>query len=98
VADAARARELLDRSTALATALSPHIGYAETAAIAKLSVETGRPIREIVRERRLVPDRALDAILSAEAMTSPGRPGEKSYKQQPRKNQKAGRKEGRRRR
>ena len=28
VADAARARELLDRSTALATALSPHIGYA----------------------------------------------------------------------
>ena len=99
VADAARARELLDRSTALATALSPHIGYAETAAIAKLSVETGRPIREIVRERRLVPDRALDAILSAEAMTSPGRPGDrKSNKQHHRKNQKAGRKEGRRRR
>ena len=41
-ADAARARELLDRSTALATALSPHIGYAQTAEIAKLSIETGR--------------------------------------------------------
>ncbi len=33
------ARELLDRSTALATALSPHIGYAQTAEIAKLAVE-----------------------------------------------------------
>jgi aspartate ammonia-lyase len=76
-ADADRARELLDRSTALATALSPYIGYAQTAEIAKLSVATGRPIREIVRERRLIPDEELDAILSPEAMTSPGRPGHK---------------------
>src|SRR5688572_16455292 len=30
-ADEARARELLDRSTATATALSPYIGYADTA-------------------------------------------------------------------
>jgi aspartate ammonia-lyase len=80
-ADAERARELLDRSTALATALSPYIGYAQTAAIAKLSVETGRPIREIVRERRLMDDEALDAILSPEAMTSPGRPGHKEGSQ-----------------
>jgi aspartate ammonia-lyase len=76
-ADRGRARELLDRSSALATALSPHIGYAETAAIAKLSVETGRPIRDLVRERRLLPEEALDAILSPLAMTSPGRPGQK---------------------
>ena len=34
-----RARELLDRSTAMATALSPYIGYAATAEIAKESVE-----------------------------------------------------------
>ena len=76
-ADTARARELLDRSTAVATALSPHIGYAQTAEIAKLSVETGRSIRDIVRERRLMPDKELDAILSPLAMTSPGRPGHK---------------------
>jgi aspartate ammonia-lyase len=74
-ADEARARELLDRSTALATALSPYIGYAATADIAKTSVATGRPIRDLVRERRLLPDDALDAILSAEAMTTPGVPG-----------------------
>ena len=81
MADAVRARELLDRSTALATALSPYIGYAQTAEIAKLSVETGRPIREIVRERRLLPDETLDAILSPEAMTSPGRAGHKEGRQ-----------------
>jgi aspartate ammonia-lyase len=76
-ADADRARELLDRSTALATALSPHIGYAQTADIAKLAVTTGRSIRDIVRERRLMPDTALASILSPLAMTSPGRPGQK---------------------
>jgi aspartate ammonia-lyase len=75
VADEARCRELLDRSTALATGLSPYIGYAQTAEIAKLSVKTGRPIREIVRERGLLTDARLDAILSAGAMTTPGIPG-----------------------
>ncbi len=74
--DEARCRELLDRSTALATALSPYIGYAATADIAKTSVSTGRPIRDLVRERQLLTDDQLDAILSAEAMTSPGVPGQ----------------------
>ena len=75
-ADEERCRELLDRSTALATALSPHIGYAETADIAKTAVTTGRSVRDLVRERRLLPDATLDRILSAEAMTTPGLPGE----------------------
>jgi aspartate ammonia-lyase len=74
-ADVKRARELLDRSTAVATALSPHIGYAATAEIAKASVATGRPVREIVRERGLLDDATLDLILAPEAMTSPGLPG-----------------------
>jgi aspartate ammonia-lyase len=80
-ADPERARELLDRSSALATALSPYIGYAETANIAKASVQSGRPIRELVRERRLLPDAELDAILEPEAMTSPGIPGRKEGRQ-----------------
>ena len=75
-ADEARCRELLDRSTALATALSPYIGYAETADIAKTAVKTGRSIRDLVRERRLLPDSTLERILSAEAMTTPGLTGE----------------------
>ena len=71
-ADLERSRELLDRSTAMATALSPYIGYAATADIAKAAVATGRPIRDLVRERGLMSEEELNSILSAEAMTQPG--------------------------
>ena len=74
-ADAQRARELMDRSTAVATALSPYIGYARTAEIAKESVKTGTPIRQLVLERGLMPEAQLDRVLSADAMTQPGIPG-----------------------
>ncbi len=70
-----RARELLDRSTAMATALSPYIGYAATADLAKTSVVTGRTIRELALERGLLSADDLDRILSVEAMTRPGIPG-----------------------
>jgi len=79
-ADEARCRELLDRSTAVATALSPYIGYAKTAEIAKESVKTGKPIREIVLERGLLDAKQLDRILSAEAMTTPGIAGREKGK------------------
>jgi aspartate ammonia-lyase len=71
-ADAARCHELLDRSTAMATALSPYLGYAKTAEIAKEAVRTGRSIREIVLEEGLMDERQLARILSAESMTRPG--------------------------
>jgi aspartate ammonia-lyase len=76
-ADETRCRELLDRSTAVATALSPYIGYAATAEIAKESVKTGRAIADLVRERNLIPAARLDAILSPDEMTKPGIPGAK---------------------
>ena len=75
-ADPQRCRELLERSTAVATALSPYIGYAKTAEIAKDAVETGRTVRELVLERGLMDARRLDEILSAENMTRPGIAGE----------------------
>ena len=75
-ADEARTRELMDRSTAVATALSPYIGYAKTAEIAKESVKSGRTIRELVLERGLMDRAQLDRVLSAEAMTRPGIAGE----------------------
>src|SRR5205809_349320 len=75
-ADERRARELLDRSTASATALSPYIGYAATAEIAKESVKSGRSIRALVLERGLLDNNRLDEILSADAMTRGGIVGE----------------------
>ena len=56
----------------MATALSPYLGYAKTAEIAKEAVRTGRSIREIVLEKGLMDERQLARILSAESMTSPG--------------------------
>ncbi len=71
-ADHARARELLDRSTATATALSPYIGYAATAEIAKESVKSGKTIRALVLERGLMNEGRLNEILSVESMTKGG--------------------------
>jgi len=55
----------------VATALSPHIGYAATAEIAKESVRTGKSIRQIAKERGVLTDSALDALLAPERMTTP---------------------------
>jgi aspartate ammonia-lyase len=77
-ADAARCQELLDRSTAVATALSPYIGYAATAELAKEAVRTGRSIRELVLQRGLIESTELDRILAVDAMTRPGIAGTKS--------------------
>ena len=71
-ADAERCRELLDRSTALATALNPYLGYAATAEVAKESARTGIPIRQIVLDRGLMDAARLDRVLSVEALTRPG--------------------------
>jgi aspartate ammonia-lyase len=71
-ADVARCLELMNRSTAVATALSPYIGYAMTADIAKESVRSGRPIRDLVLERGLMDAARLDRVLSADVMTRPG--------------------------
>ena len=72
VADERRCHALLDRSTAVATALSPYLGYQTTADVAKTAVATDRSIREVVLERRLMSAADLDRVLSAEAMTRPG--------------------------
>jgi len=72
VADAARCRELVDRSLMLVTALNPHIGYDAAAAIAKEAYATGRTLRELVLEKKLMDAATLDAALNPRSMTKPG--------------------------
>jgi aspartate ammonia-lyase len=79
VANDQQAHALLDRSTATATALSPYIGYAATAEIAKEAVKTGKTIRELVLQRGLLDAQRLDEILSVDAMTRGGVVGEKKH-------------------
>jgi len=71
-ADAARCRELVDRSPMLATALNPFIGYDQAAAVAKEALKTGRTLREIVLERGLMEAAALDRALEPGGMTKGG--------------------------
>jgi fumarate hydratase class II len=70
--DRDRCRELVGRSLMLVTALNPHIGYDQAAAIAKEALRTGRTLRELVLERKLMDAATLDLALDPLAMTHPG--------------------------
>ena len=70
-ADAARCRELVDRSLMLVTALNPHLGYDTAAAVAKEAFATGRTLREVVLARKLMEPAALDRALDPLHMTEP---------------------------
>jgi fumarate hydratase class II len=76
-ADAARCRALVDRSLMLVTALNPHIGYDQAAAVAKEAFVTGKTLREIVLARKLMDAATLDRALDPLGMTIPnaGAPG-----------------------
>jgi aspartate ammonia-lyase len=76
-ADRERCRRYFEQSVGLATVLAPYIGYAAAAEIAKESTATGRSIREIVIERRILPEEKLAGILDPYPLTTPGVPGEK---------------------
>lgn len=56
-------------SLALVTALNPHIGYLNAAAIAKESLETGKSLREIVLDKGLLVPDVLAQVLDLEAMS-----------------------------
>lgn len=58
-------------SLALVTALNPHIGYLNAAAIAKESLETGKSLRQIVLERGLMDEADLAKVLDLEKMSLP---------------------------
>jgi fumarate hydratase class II len=68
-ADAERAASLVERSLALATALVPRIGYDAAAEIAKEAWRSGRSVREVCLERKLLPPRELEALLDPRRQT-----------------------------
>lgn len=58
-----RCRELLERSTAYATLLSPRLGYDNVSKIVKEAVSTGKTIREIIVGRKLLTNQELNKLL-----------------------------------
>jgi fumarate hydratase class II len=67
-----RCEELVERSLAMVTSLVPKIGYDAAAEIAKESVRTGRTVREICRERQVLPEDELNEALDPWGMTEGG--------------------------
>ncbi len=63
-----------EESLSLATALAPHIGHDAAAGIARDSHRSGRTIREIAKERRLLPADELERVLDLRRQTEPGVP------------------------
>ena len=64
VANAERCRELLLRSSALATALTPLIGYDAAAEIAKQAETSGESILDVLRARGVMDDSTIGKLLS----------------------------------
>jgi fumarate hydratase class II len=60
---------------AMVTSLAPIIGYDRAAEIAKESAKTGKTVREICRERRVLPEPELHRALDPVEMTKPGGEG-----------------------
>jgi fumarate hydratase, class II len=71
-ADRDRCNEGVERNLALATALTPIIGYDKAAAVSKEAYRTGKTVREIVLEWKLIDADELKSILQVRRMTVPG--------------------------
>ncbi len=70
-----RCAELVEFSMAMVTSLAPMIGYDRAAEIAKESAKTGKTVREICRERQVLPESELNRALDPVEMTKPGGEG-----------------------
>jgi fumarate hydratase class II len=74
-ANVARCNELVEYSMAMVTSLAPIIGYDKAAEIAKESAKTGKTVRQICRERQILPEAELNKALDPVEMTKPGGEG-----------------------
>jgi len=72
VADADRAKWLLEQNVIIITALVPTIGYDKAAEVAKKAFAEGRGVREVALELAVLPEDELDAALDLRPMTEGG--------------------------
>ncbi len=73
-ANEARAKELLELNPSIATALNPYIGYDKAAEVAKEAAKRGVSVRQVVVEKKLLPEDQVDQALDVRSMTEPGLP------------------------
>ncbi len=66
------AKDLIEGSLAMCTSLAPLIGYDKAAAIAKEAFASGKTVRQVAKEHKVLSDEELDNALDAMSMTKPG--------------------------
>ena len=64
-----RCMDYAEGSLALVTALNTHIGYLNAAAVAKESLETGKSLRQLVLDRKLMDEKTLNSVLDLQKMS-----------------------------
>ncbi|MGA2068777.1 MAG: class II fumarate hydratase [Thermoguttaceae bacterium] len=72
-ADAGTCRAEVERSPAMATALNPYIGYEQAAKLAREALATGKTVRQLAREKKILPDDVLQKALDPWRMIGPSR-------------------------
>jgi fumarate hydratase class II len=70
-ANTERCESLVEQSLAMCTSLAPVIGYDQAADIAKESFKTGKTVRQVAQQRKLMSDAELNKVLDARRMTQP---------------------------
>ena len=68
-------REYIERSIGVVTALNPVLGYDATNKLAKEALETGRGIVELVREKGLLTEEEIEAVMDPARMAGSRRGG-----------------------
>jgi fumarate hydratase class II len=74
-ADRERCEALVEESLAMCTALAPVIGYDRAAEVAKAAYASGRSVRAVSLEMRILPEEDLMRLLDPWPQTEPGIPG-----------------------
>jgi aspartate ammonia-lyase len=64
-------RDLVTHSIGIVTAALPVLGYKRATEVAREALETGQPVREIIRAKGWLSEAEIDEILSPEGMTQP---------------------------
>ena len=69
-----RSKSLIEQSLAMCTALAPEIGYDAAATLAKEAYKSGKTVRQVAKEQKVLSEKRLTELLDPWRMTEPGGP------------------------
>jgi fumarate hydratase class II len=69
-----RCKSLIEESLAMCTGLAPAIGYEAAAKLAKDAYKSGKTVREVAKDQKVLPEKKLTELLDPWRMTEPGGP------------------------